>query len=822
MRFVVDTTAVAKGFRDYKSAVDGILGSLDKFEASVKETMGAVQRATSDVAHINKLKRAVKQLGDTKVSPTLARNLDNLSASMKGFRAPSAAAIKNTNAFFKVIQGMPTIAGGAGNARQIAALSASMANFKAPSKAQSEKMKVFARAIEQSSSGFRALSNIRGISGIANELASISLALRNFKPPTASQAKNINAFAQALNKLKMNRAGDTTQIARALTAISGFKAPTAAQIRNLSAFVDAVGRMQVPRNANELASALIRIARAANSASQNVRNLRGGLGGVNSGLRNTAGRARAARVEMMGLQNAFSATFQAGSLIRSLFGALTLAELSRNFLEAANAAERLRAQMRVISEESGFAQAQLEFVRAASDRLGLDLNTATAGFGRLSIAAHKSGMAVSQSRAIFEGFGTAMTVLGTSTERQNDVLLALQQVMNKGYLAAEELNQQLNEHLPGAMGIAAKYAESLGVTLEEGLKKKMLDAEGVLMFMAKTMKEEFGPALEEALKRPEVAFTRLTNRFNVLFQKIGDAGVNRALGEFMNSITESMDEETLNRYARAWGETLTRAINKAQKAFEWIRDNWDSIEGPLMTGLEILGKYMVISGTFQIGRAVAGQFFMMVDALKMLNPLLLTTTRIMGALNATSMAGFLANLRGISSPTIQKGVIGLTRALQALQATMVGGALARGISGTFGLMGRAASAAMGPIARLAGLIGVGLSAAWFAASQAAEDSVGKQVMSQYTGYEVMVGIWDTATNWLQDQWKIVTQNISDFMETLTINIGIDFETIVDYAGRATFGVIYLFKKAFELVIRTAASFGAAVGKTIGGIASAFI
>jgi tape measure domain-containing protein len=816
MKFVVDTSQVQKGFRDYRSAVEGVFSSLDKFEEHVKKTMDGVNKAASNRTEINKFKRSIKDIGNVKIDTSSSRKLGTLSKALRDFRAPSAAQTKNASAFFRTLNRLPDLSQAARSVNAVRRLSSAMEGFRAPSQAQSKRLRDFSNAVKRAGPGFRALGQLRGISGIANELASISIALRNIKIPTAGQAKNLGLFATGMGRLGRARIGDVSGMTRTLTAISGFKAPTGAQIKNLSNFVDAIGRMRTPRNANELASALVRIARAANSASQSTRQLRGGLGGVNGGLRTTTRRARAARVEMMGLQNAFSATFQIGSALRGLFGALTVAELATSFSRAANAGERLKSQMAVISTEAGFANAQLEFLNRTADQLGIDSVTAAQGFGRLSVAAYQSGISVAQTRDIFTGFGTAMTVLGTSTERQNDVLLAMQQVMNKGYLAAEELNQQLNEHLPGAMGIAAEYAASLGTTLEKGLSEKVIDAEGVLAFMAETFRERYGPALEEAMKRPDVQMTRLRSNINTLYQLIGQAGANQGLAELFREIADSISPDKVKEFAEAWGETLYRALNRVKEAFIFVRDNWDQIGPALATGARILGTYMLITGSLQIGRFLVSPLISAGGAAMRLAPFMRDLVWSSRALAATNLTSFYTSLAQISSPAVVNGVTRLSNAMALLNATAAGrGVLAvgRGIGG----IGRMAKSAAPSVARLAGVIGAGLSAAWFAASQAANDSVENQVQINYSASEIIYGMWLSATQGISEWWDWAMTKMGEGINWFLGLFNITLSDLSKAFAHFVTGMTYTFNKAVEAIARAFIALAGEVYNILGNI-----
>lgn len=819
MKFVVDTSDVAKGFRDYRSAVEGIFTSLDKFEGHVKKTLDNVGRAAGNKRQLNSFKKSLEAFGNVKIDSTAARRLSALSQAMQGFKAPSAAQATNTRVFFKALGGMPDLTQAYRSTKAVNSLKVAMEGFKAPSAAQSKRLKDFALSAQQAAPALRAFSNIRGISGIANELATISIAIKNLKAPSAGQVTNLGNMALALRAFNFSNLKGSGNFYAALGAISNFKAPSAAQIRNLQNFVTAVANMKMPPgNSEKIAASLTRIANAASYANASMGRLRGGLGPLNSSLARTGAQARSASIQMMGLQNAFSGTFQIGSVLRSLLGSLTVAELGRNFLEAANTALAFEAQMGLLSKETGFAANQLDWISKSANRFGVDVLTAQTGFGKVSIAAYKAGLTVGETRHIFEGLSSAMTVLGTKTDRQNDVWLAVQQVMNKGYLSAEELNQQLNEHLPGAMAYAAEYAQKLGMSLEDGLKNKALDADKVLAHIAQRMKDEFGPAVEEALKRPAAQFTILTNNFDLLFQKIGQFGGNEAVANLLKTINESMTPEDIERYAKAWGEALYNGVNKVTQAFIWLRDNWDQIKGPLATGLEIFAKWSLISGTFQIGRFFVAPLIQAGTVIKPLVPLMWDLVYAGRALAASNLSQFYTQLALIGNPRIAQGVSSLSNSLGTLAGTRTGAGLAtigRGVGG----IGTAAKAAAPMVARLAGVLTTGLAVAWATGAKAAEDSLGRQVTLNYTATEIMYGMWLNATDGIGKAWDMATDWIDEQLTWLFGQFGINFEGIGTLAAKTAVAISYVFMRMAQGLGHVFASLALSIGNTLSDIGS---
>lgn len=646
LQFNVDTSGIAGGVAAYKSAVDGIFTSLDKFERTATKTFDAVNKAAANKANLSAYAKSMQGLGKIDIDATAARKIKGLSeavagfkapserqsgslkaffkslnglpdltaatasvrtvaklsASLDGFKAPSPGAAKNLRAFFKALDSMPDISGTARSIRNVADLGASLSGYKAPSPASAKNLVEFAKASSKAMPLFQSMAAMPNLGSAVSNLNSLSAALKTLKTPSTGQVTNLGNLGLVLRNFSSTNINGLSRIGTAISGISNFKAPTKAQIRNLDDFVKVVGAMEVPRNASAIADALNKITSAAGRANRELGGLRGNLGGINSGLRRTGRDAQQASLNMMGLQNAFSGTFQVGSVLRSLLGALTLGQLGREFFEASTAAAQFNAQMTVMNANANFASGQLSYINGVADKFGMEMLGVEKGFAKISIAASKTGLSVLDTRSVFEGFSTEMSVLGTSTERQGDVWLALQQVMNKGYLSAEELNQQLNEQLPGAMAYATEYANSLGMSLQDGLAKKALKANDVLTYMAKRMREDFGPGMADALNTPARQFTIMQNRITGLFQEIGKAGGNEAFTNLLKTINGALDPEAVKTFADAIGQGLVDAVESLSQAFEWLHDNWDSIKGPLGTTLKLIGEWMVVSSSLQIGR----------------------------------------------------------------------------------------------------------------------------------------------------------------------------------------------------------------------------
>jgi tape measure domain-containing protein len=696
LKFTVDTTGVAKGFRDYKSAVDGIFGSLDKFEAHVAKTMKGVASAANNKAALNSFKSALKGFSDVKLDASAVRSVGALSAAMKDFRAPSGVQSANLRKFSSALGSLPNLTSAYRTIKSIDDLNIAMRGFKAPPASQAKNVIAFANAMAKSVPLLKTMGSLGNLSAGAAQITSMSAAMANLRVPSKGAVANLASLAQALKGFNFSNLGGSANLFATLSSLAHFKAPSPAQTKNLQSFIHTIGTMTVPTNAASVARYLQQIASAARLAQGSMGGLRVNLGQASSSFGPFNRGAGQARLQMMGLQNAFSGTFQIGSALRTLLGSLTVGELGRSFFEANNQMLTFNAQMGVVSKASGFAGLQLDYVRSTANKFGIDVGGAAEGFSKISIAADKSGLSVMQTRNVFEGFSTAMTVLGTTVAGQGDVWLALQQVMNKGYLSAEELNQQMNEKLPGAMAYATEYAKKLGMTLEDGLKKKALEAGDVLGYIAKRYKEDFGPSLASALMKPAAQMTILKNNLTNLYQTIGSMGVNDAISTMMARLNEGLDPNTVNAFAKGIADSLVVTINKAADAISWLRQNWDELKGPLGSVLSMMGQWMILSGGLKIGATLIA-------------PLITLRTTMTGLTGAFAGGGVAATGFATAQAAITAGTVPLMTGIAALNVRTNLQILSQNI--LTGAMNATRLAGVGLASMFGGVLGLGLAAA---------------------------------------------------------------------------------------------------------------
>lgn len=180
-----------------------------------------------------------------------------------------------------------------------------------------------------------------------------------------------------------------------------------------------------------------------------------------------------------------------GEAMKGIGAALVISKLKAIAGEAINVSrsfERMGLAMNTVFG-SGAAE-QLAFIEAEAERLGTNVLEASKGFSQLA-ASSKGVLTLKQTKELFTGTAEAAAALGLDAERTGGLLRALSQIASKGTVSAEELRQQMGEHLPGAFKLAADSMDLTTTELNDMLNKGELLSKDFLPKFAKALRETY-------------------------------------------------------------------------------------------------------------------------------------------------------------------------------------------------------------------------------------------------------------------------------------------------------------------------------------------
>lgn len=191
-------------------------------------------------------------------------------------------------------------------------------------------------------------------------------------------------------------------------------------------------------------------------------------------------------------------------------------------VKAATQMQSLRASFVAITGSTTLANRELAFVRETAHRLGADFVSTAEGLKRFEAAARGTKLEGEESRKIFVALVEAMRVVGGTTDQTRRALLALEQMISKGKISAEELRQQLGEALPGSFNIMARAVGVSTAQLSDMLKAGELISDEWLPRFGAQLRKEFGPGVEEATKTAAATFARFANNIREISINIGN------------------------------------------------------------------------------------------------------------------------------------------------------------------------------------------------------------------------------------------------------------------------------------------------------------
>jgi tape measure domain-containing protein len=255
--------------------------------------------------------------------------------------------------------------------------------------------------------------------------------------------------------------------------------------------------------------------------------------------------------------------------LKGMIASVGLGFLTNQIIEVGNVTEGWKASMYAITGSHMVANQELEHSRNLAKQLGADIKSTTNSYVQFTAATKGTGLEGFKTTKVFDAVSKAMRVLNRSADDTSGALKALEQMVSKGTVQAEELRGQLGERLPGAFGLAA---QAMGVTTAQ--LGKMLEggkvlAEDLLPKLADVLTEKYGAGLTAALNSPAQAFRNLKN----------------ALFEFYEGLSNSLFDE-LATGAQALADALQAVIPHLPA---------------IISGLGTLAKIIGVSGALYLG-----------------------------------------------------------------------------------------------------------------------------------------------------------------------------------------------------------------------------
>ena len=431
-------------------------------------------------------------------------------------------------------------------------------------------------AVRESKSEVAAMSSEqRAASSAAREAAAdVRTAARGFDEARLSAGEAKSAYDDSSVSLQRLRA-ELTQVGIQTSALSAHDAQLRTQMQQLSA--EAIQLTQKMRSGTEESDRLSKSlsdafavtgVRSASMLNAEITRIDQALvrlandsrvSGEEFNRAWTSGQAKMAalRTELEGAQNGAAAlgsgmeaaaagTSKLASFASAAAGQLAALAVPLAGLFAAQKFVEINAQIdsanRTLTQLTGSAELaakELEYLKATSNKLGLELGEATKSYLSLTAATKGTRLEGAQTKEVFEAIAGAMGKLGKSSDETGRALAAVAQMASKGTVAMEELRGQLGEALPGALQATAK---ALGITTQDLIQmisSGSVLAEDLLPALAKGLRDVYGT--DKQVEGLTSEWTRFKNAISETFLVIGNSGVVSALSLGLRGLASTIE-----------------------------------------------------------------------------------------------------------------------------------------------------------------------------------------------------------------------------------------------------------------------------------------
>lgn len=248
------------------------------------------------------------------------------------------------------------------------------------------------------------------------------------------------------------------------------------------------------------------------------------------------------------------------------------ASIVKDIYETTKQLQSLDLALKMVSgSQQEFASNQ-SFLRNLAEQYGIEIKGLTKNFTEFWVAS-KGKLEAEQIKGIFTSISKSVAVMGLSVEQQDSAFLALQQMMSKGTVQAEELKKQLGNALPGAIKAATMAYQALHPEMKvteqffmaQMKAGKVLSAD-LLPELAKQYEKLYGIENVKRAETLQASQERLANSWTELVRTMNESETN-GVGSFFSFIINGLANATnaLNDFVSSWNQLQKRSVTKGTK-----------------------------------------------------------------------------------------------------------------------------------------------------------------------------------------------------------------------------------------------------------------
>lgn len=249
----------------------------------------------------------------------------------------------------------------------------------------------------------------------------------------------------------------------------------------------------------------------------------------------------------------------------------TVVALGKSFYDTTKQLQVINKSMELGSKDAQAYASNVEFLSNITNKYGLELISTSQAYNKFYVAS-KNKLALEQIQLIFDKVSKSASLMGMSMYDQEGIFKALEQMMSKGTVQAEELRMQLGDRLPGAFETMARAVGVTTAQLGDMMKRGEVVASEVLPKFAIELEKSFGADKVEMIDNIVSAENRMTNAWTNFVKSVNDgsSAITTVIKGVYNQIAETINE--WNRLLRTSESNIANAgMNISNKVSERVK-----------------------------------------------------------------------------------------------------------------------------------------------------------------------------------------------------------------------------------------------------------
>lgn len=485
---------------------------------------------------------------------SLARAADDLRPKTTSLRDVIASITNPAEASRKSLEGVE---------KEIESLSRSIKSISGP-------VKDYRGQLAQLAEASRAIS---GQASLVDDFRKQADALRQARTEFTAARVKVNEYAAAVRQGGDAGEAFTGKLAEATAKARQTAAALQAQLQATRASRDALRAAGI--DTNNLAAAQTRLTNAAKSAVSSIHGLKAAVDQYGTAVEKTGNKVKGfhdgERTTLSLYQRIRGEVLALTASYVGLQGAIGLAGDSMN---AVNTRQSVRNQLSIsVGNDKAAIDAEYEYVKAQSDRIGLEFDRAAKGYAKFSAAASMAGRSRQEIRYIWESFAEVGRVANISADDLDGVFRALEQVTSKGKIQAEELRGQIGDRLFGAFQVAADALKDTYPDLNKAMENGQVTSDQ-LVKIAEKYRSIVADQLPEAVNSLGASQARLNTAIFDFKLALADAGWTDTYTKLIKDFTTFLQSDDGKQAAKF----LSEGFQAVGESLIWVLKNLETVK----------------------------------------------------------------------------------------------------------------------------------------------------------------------------------------------------------------------------------------------------